>query len=530
MGFLSDSLLLEVGTLLTCILAVVFIYFKWSFTYWKKRNVPYIEPIFPFGNFIDIVLARKSFGDICIDIYNNLEGHKFGGTYIFTTPRLFVRDPDLIKDVMVKDFSNFHDRGVYMNEEIEPLSAHLFSLTGMKWRNLRVKLTPTFTSGKLKMMFQRLLECGQELQRCLEKVGETGDVIEIKDVLARFSTDVISSCAFGIECNCLKNEDAEFRKWGRKIFEPSLTRMIIGILSGIAPVVLDTLKLSTLDSDISKYFRNMVQETVEHREKNNVKRNDFLQLLIQLKNKGLLDDEEKTDDQNNETNKNTETAEGMSMNCLAAQAFVFFLAGFETSSTTMTFCLYEMAINPDIQEVLRNEIDTVLKKHDGNISYEAIQEMTYLDKVVSETLRKYPPLPMLSRECSRPYKIPGTDIVLEKGVLVFIPVTALHYDSKYYPEPDRFDPERFSEEEKQKRHHYVYLPFGEGPRICIGMRFGLMQTKVGLVSVLSKYQISVSEKTPIPLVMNAKSFIPSPVGGMWLKINSRSIDHDKRTN
>jgi len=71
------------------------------------------------------------------------------------------------------------------------------------------------------------------------------------------------------------------------------------------------------------------------------------------------------------------------MNCLAAQAFVFFLAGFETSSTTMTFCLYELALNPDIQEVLRNEIDTVLKKQSDNISYEAIQEMTYLDKVVA---------------------------------------------------------------------------------------------------------------------------------------------------
>jgi cytochrome P450 family 6 len=410
-----------------------------------------------------------------------------------------------------------------MNEEIEPLSAHLFSLTGMTWRNLRVRLTPTFTSGKLKMMFQRLVECGQELERCLEKLGETGDVIEFKDVLARFSTDVISSCAFGIECNCLKNEDAEFRQWGRKIFEPSLKRMVIGILSGIAPVVLDTLKLSTLDSQVSKYFRNMVQETVEYREKNNVKRNDFLQLLIQLKTKGLLDDEEKTEDQNNETNKNTETAEGMSMNCLAAQAFVFFIAGFETSSTTMTFCLYELAISPDIQEVLRNEIDTVLEKHDGNISYEAIQEMTYLDKVVAETLRKHPPVPMLTRKCSRPYKIPGSDIVLEKGTRVLIPLASLHHDPKYYPEPDRFDPERFSDEEKQKRHHYVYLPFGEGPRNCIGMRFGLMQTKVGLVSLLSKYEISVSEKTPIPLEIDTKSFTLAPRGGMWLNIKRRSI-------
>jgi len=310
MGFLSDSLLLDVGMLLTCVLAVVYIYFKWSFTYWKKRNVPYIEPIFPFGNFIDMVLTRRPTGDICADIYNKLEGHNFGGTYIFTSPRLVVIGPDLIKDVLVKDFSTFHDRGVYINEEVEPLTGHLFSLTGMKWRNLRFKLTPTFTSGKLKMMFQKLVDCGKGLQTCLEKVAETGDVIEIKDILARFSTDVISSCAFGIECNCLKNEDAEFRRWGRKIFEPSFKRRFIRILSSIAPVVLDVLKISSFDSDVSKYFRNMVQETVEYREKNNVKRNDFLQLLIQLKNKGLLDDEEKIEDQNNGTDRNTETAEG----------------------------------------------------------------------------------------------------------------------------------------------------------------------------------------------------------------------------
>ena len=310
MVFLSDSLLLEVVTLLSFILAAVYIYFKWSFTYWKKRNVPYIEPIFPFGNFIDRALARKPLGVVCTDIYNKLEGHKYGGAYLFNSPRIFVRDPDFIKDVLVKDFSTFHDRGLYMNEEIEPLSGHLFFLRGIKWRNLRVNLTPTFTSGKLKMMFQRFVDCGKGLQTCLEEVGEKGEVTEIKEVLARFSTDIISSCAFGIECNCLKNENAEFRQWGRKIFEPSLKQLIIMMLSGIAPIVLDTLKLSPIDSEISKYFRNMVQETVEYREKNNVKRNDFLQLLIQLKNKVLLDDEQKTEDQSNETNKNTETAEG----------------------------------------------------------------------------------------------------------------------------------------------------------------------------------------------------------------------------
>jgi cytochrome P450 family 6 len=86
----------------------------------------------------------------------------------------------------------------------------------------------------------------------------------------------------------------------------------------------------------------------------------------------------------------------------------------------------------------------------------------------SETLRKYPPATNLIRECTKDYRIPGTDVVLEKDMKTIVPVLALHHDPKYYPEPERFDPERFNEDEKAKRHRYVYLPFGEGPRICIG--------------------------------------------------------------
>jgi cytochrome P450 family 6 len=85
-----------------------------------------------------------------------------------------------------------------------------------------------------------------------------------------------------------------------------------------------------------------------------------------------------------------------------------------------------------------------------------------------ETLRKYPPLPTLHRECTKRYEIPETNVVLEKGIQVVIPTLGIHYDPQYFPKPEVFDPERFSEEEKNKRHHYTYLPFGEGPRACIG--------------------------------------------------------------
>jgi cytochrome P450 family 6 len=119
MGFLFESLLLDVGVLVACVLSVAYAYFKWSFTYWKKRNIPYVEPHFPFGNLKEVALMRKHFGYLIRDIYTRLEGHRYGGMYIISSPKLLFRDPDLIKDVLVKDFSTFHDRGVYMNEEIE---------------------------------------------------------------------------------------------------------------------------------------------------------------------------------------------------------------------------------------------------------------------------------------------------------------------------------------------------------------------------------------------------------------------------
>jgi len=137
----------------------------------------------------------------------------------------------------------------------------------------------------MKMMFGTLVECGKELQDCLQEPADKRETIEIKDILARYSTDVIASCAFGIQCNCLKNPDAEFRKWGKKIFELSAATKFFRIITLLLPSFRRFIEFPP--KDVSKYFMKMVRDTVEYREKNDVKRNDFMQLLIQMKNKTL---------------------------------------------------------------------------------------------------------------------------------------------------------------------------------------------------------------------------------------------------
>ncbi|PNF26763.1 hypothetical protein B7P43_G18296, partial [Cryptotermes secundus] len=384
MGLLFGTALLDVGALVACLIAALYVYFKMSISYWKERNAPFINPTFPFGNIRDLMLLSKPIGHSFAEIYRKLDGEKYGGFYTFAKPGFIFRDPEIIKSVLVKDFSSFQDRGFFIDEEFEPLLGNLFFLRGDKWRNLRVKLTPTFTSGKMKMMFQTLVDCGHELGTILEETANKGEIIEIKDILARYTTDIISSCAFGIQCNCLENPDAEFRQWGRKIFKSSALSMIILSLSALAPSLVAFLKLRSIDPDVSNFFRRMVKDTVNFRENNNFQRNDFMQLLIQIKNKGKVDEDNKSFEENdNGTIENKAGEDGLSIDSLAAQAFVFFLAGFETSSTTTTFCMYELSLHQDIQERLREEIDVVLKKHEGKITYEAIQEMEYLDKVVS---------------------------------------------------------------------------------------------------------------------------------------------------
>lgn len=374
-----DTLLFSLCATSFGMFLVLYIYFIYSFSYWKKKGVAYVEPSFPFGNFGDVLLQRNSTGLGFQNIYNKLEGCEFGGAYILSRPALVVREPEMIKSILVKDFVHFHDRGVYFDEKDDPLSAHLFMLTGQKWRNLRTKLTPTFTSGKIKMMFPILVDCSNELRDHVELSAASGDTVEIKDMLAKFSTDVIALFAFGIQCNCLQNPDAEFRNWGRKIFQTSLKTSIRDLVSFTSPNLASILKIPFVPPDVTQYLKEMVKETIKYRESNNVTRNDFMQLLIQMKSKGTLDVKKEICDA---TDLQSGKDVGLTLDEIAAQVFVFFAAGFETSSSTMSFCLYELALNPHIQERVRKEIDAVLKKHGDEITYEAVQEMEYLDKTI----------------------------------------------------------------------------------------------------------------------------------------------------
>ncbi|XP_065094830.1 cytochrome P450 6A1-like [Ochlerotatus camptorhynchus] len=506
---------------LLLLLAAIVLLFKWIYThfrtryrFWKEHNVPHLEPRFPVGNAGDTLKSTIHFAHIMDDLYRQLKKYgDYAGIYFFRDPVLVVLSPEFAKTVLVKDFNYFMDRGVYSNEKDDPLSANLFFMEGHRWRKLRAKLTPTFTTGKLKAMFHTILAVGEHFDAFLNDYTAKKDEVEIKDLLARFTTDIIGSCAFGIDCNSLENPNSKFREMGKRMINfPKLKALKI-FFAMMFRKQARWLGIRFNDEDVSEFFFGVVRDTIRYREENGVQRKDFMQLLIELKNKGYMEG----DSEGLVEEVGNGRLEKLTFEEIAAQAFVFFFAGFETSATTMTFALHLLASNQEVQEQGRKCVTEVLERHDGKFSYEALLEMNYIDCIIQETLRIYPPVATIHRMTTKPYKLPNGS-VLPEGIGVVIPNLAFHRDPELFPEPMQFRPERFFEAEKEKRHNFSHLPFGEGPRVCIGMRFGLLQTRMGIAMLLKNFHFRLCSKSDVPLKTDPVNLIYGPAGDVWLGI------------
>lgn len=380
MLLLADSLICNFATILIGVFTIFLAWMKWRHSYWQRRGVLSPPTSIFFGNAKEVFSQEVSLGDMFEKFYNYFKNKKqdHGGVHLLFLSTYMPVNPEIVKSIMLTDFNHFVDRGVYYNEEVDPLSAHLFSIEGTKWRNLRQKLSPTFTSGKLKMMFATLIKCSEQLKTKMDNITDNSPV-DIKDILIRFTTDIIGNCAFGIDCDSLKKPENIFRKHLELFFVHGFWENIVGLFTLVSPNFSKKLRLKAINPTCSDFFLKIVKDTVEYREKNNIYRKDFMHLLLQLKNRGELVDDENVLAQKDETKKDV----NLTFNEIAAQALIFFLAGFETSSTTMTFCLLELALNPLIQEKLRQEVDQVLKKHNGELTYDALLDMHYMEKVIN---------------------------------------------------------------------------------------------------------------------------------------------------
>ncbi|XP_074030224.1 cytochrome P450 6a8-like [Leptinotarsa decemlineata] len=487
--------LLELLIFLVTLSISVTIFVHYRYGYWKRRNVPYLKPIFPMGNNTSIFPKGISLGIISKYFYDEFTkmGCKIGGVFFGIDPQLVIVDPDVAKDILTSDFGYFVARGVYKTSS-DPTTVNLFTQDGFEWRTARAKSTSLFTSAKMRKFLETMSKCADEMAASLEQNAIENSDVKMLEVMACFTTDVIGSAVLGLNCNSFKDPNAEFRNIGRQLFDEFTLMDTIKIFLTISfPKLCEKIGVSNIQPEVSEFFCRTVKDLVKYREDNNLIRSDFLQMLIDMKNS---------------TNQ-------LTMDEIIGQVFIFFSAGFETSSTTATLTLFELSQKPEIQNKLRSEIEECMEKNDNRITYDALMGMPYMNAVVEETLRKWPSVTTLTRVCTKDYTFRDSGITIQKNTNVIIPVLGFHRDSNYHPKPMEFDPERFM----NKNSSYPgYLPFGEGPRMCIGMRFGQMQVKLGLLTILRKYQVYPSPKTSLPLEIDPDTFVLHTKQPIYLKL------------
>ncbi|KAJ6634902.1 Cytochrome P450 9e2, partial [Pseudolycoriella hygida] len=477
--------------------------------YFIKKGIPYMKPKFLIGSRHDLLLRNKPATETLRSWYNEFPNDKVSGLFEFSTPTYIVRDPKLLKKLTVKDFEYFLDHKNFIGEDVDPLFGRaLFSLQGQRWKDMRATLSPAFTGSKMRQMFEFVSSVGQQVATTIKTQIKNGGEksFEFKDLARKFTVDTIATCAFGIEVNSFENPKNDFHRIAGKVANfGSFTTILKFMGYFAAPKLMRLLKIKFFDEETTTFFQKAIDETIEAGKTNTRKGTRNKEIGRRLGRNVVT---RKWDDAD-----------------LCAQCFIFFFAGFDTVSTVMTFMSYELMANTDVQRRLQQEIDEMNEAIGGKrVNYEQIQGMKYMDQVVCETLRKWPPAPLVDRLCVKDYEMVYDDkkFTIEKGKNFYIPIFGIHHDARYYENPEKFDPDRFSEENRRNIDPDAYLPFGLGPRNCIGSRFALMELKTIIYYLLLNFDFVPTEKSQIPLKLANNPTQLQSEKGVWVGFNPRN--------
>lgn len=491
--------------------------------YWKKQNVPH-EPFFLF---FGPIMRRLTKPDHLEDQKHYKKLGRVFGVYEGGKPTLMVGEPDLVKRILVKDFAALSDR--LPIKFFDPvLDNMLGALPSEQWRKIRTAVSPAFTTGKLRKMTDLILECVRTTCEHLKEAAEQKKDVDMKEFFGNYGMDVIARCAFGTKLDSHTDSSNEFVMNANKAFSNDLRPQLV--FTTLFTDVSQALKIRPLNAAVFQYFKNFSLGIIKKRKEHHQRHEDFLQLMMDahegnLKAEGadtLSGKEASMFDLDSQLqNASTRTSKALSEDEALAQCVQIFLAGYDSLSTLMGCAAYELALNPNVQDRLRKEIDECFDVHGENPSGDVISKLPYLHCVVSEIMRLYPPGVRVERTAIVDYQLGDTKIRIPKGTAIIVPVYAMHRDADFFPNPDTFDPERFSDENVASIKPYSYLPFGAGPRNCVGMLFGLQVMKMGLAHSVRSVQFVRTDKTEVPLEFERASVTVLKIKSITVGVRSR---------
>ncbi|XP_022058060.2 thromboxane-A synthase [Acanthochromis polyacanthus] len=501
------------------------------------KPVPFLGNIFMFreGFFSPMSDLVKTYGRVC-------------GYYLGRRPVVVVADPDMLRQVMVRDFSSFSNR-MTSRFATKPMSDCLLLLKNEQWKRVRSILTPSFSAAKMKEMVPLIKTATDALMNNLSVHAESGEAFDIHRCFGCFTMDVIASVAFATQVDSQNNPDDPFVNHAQIFFSFSFFRPIMMVFIAFPFIMAPLARFipNKRRDQMNQFFINSIQKIIKQREEQppEQRRRDFLQLMLEartseesvsLEHFDTANHTDEVDHRNQRTQLSASDQDSgrpnpqespvgrpqkktMTEDEIVGQAFVFLLAGYETSSNTLAFTCYLLALHPECQCKVQEEVDDFFTRYDSP-DYTNVQELKYLDMVISEALRLYPPGFRFGRDIDHDCVVNGQ--FLPKGATLEIPAGFLHYDPEYWPEPEKFIPERFTAEAKASRHPFVYLPFGAGPRNCVGMRLAQLEIKMALVRLFRRFSIVACSETKVPLELKSSTTL-GPKNGIFVKITRRDL-------
>ena len=421
----------------------------------------------------------------------------------------------------------------------------------------RSTFSPIFTSGKLRKMVPLLQQINSKMNAYVSKLAKNEVEFETRSLTGKYSVDGLASCAFGVEAGSFDDENSEFFLHAKGAFgiltqeeDPNkkksllekitrVFRIIRIVTSFLIPNVIKKaaamfgfvdIFANFMANEHSKFLMSVIESSIIERKTSQTRRNDLVDMMIDAINEDPRDASEDGVEDNllpteqwEEDSKImgfTRKKKNLSHDDVIATALLMLSAGYDTTGTAMGYILYELALNPDVQEKLLEEIREVAPDA-KDIPYETLQSLPYLDAIIQETMRKHPVVPYLERLCTKDYKIPGHDYTVRKGDNVRVNNAGICFDPDIFPDPKSFKPERFLKENSGDRNPYSYMAFSLGPRNCLAMRFALIEMKMCITNLVSNFRFFASSKTVKEVEWSPTSIFGLAKGGLWIKCEKR---------
>lgn len=538
--------MISTSTLQLCIPFVILVaYWAWkrrrSLTLLKRHGIPGPKADFFFGNMLHV----QNKNVIAINKWIKEYGKVIG---IFEVgPTVVIADADLARQIQIKDFPLFPHRRILLDEggfDANPkyeVSIIAHEISPQRWKEQRALITSAFTSSKIRASVPLVREGLDVLMENIQSEAGKGD-FDIYDLFQRLTMDTIGRSAFGTNLNVQRDPGNKFFQATRRVFDNAskswtlmltfVTMVFPEFFHILYPIrKLQRVFLQTIGRPSHfTYQLQMCVDIIEKRKRENERGgeapDDFLQRLIDasltteqmrsLTEASLAASDDTDQVMEQVSHRRSGRVHRMNDQEVAANASIMFDAGYETTSTFLAFLFHVLVNRQDIQQEVRQEV-LLLKERDGDLGYNTCHSLPYLDALMYETLRYFPPVTaFVSRQSTTDYKY--KDMTIPANVAIEIAVSALHHDPELWAEPETFDPMRFYRDNKWRAQSVGFQAFGAGPRNCLGMRFALMEAKLTVARILSEYHILPGPRTEpfYDLDMEYKPITQNPKNGIFV--------------